>query len=375
MRTNQEQLACTKKRQRHDGQRGSMMIFAAIALLGVIGFAALVIDSGYMLLTKSELQNAADSGAASGNFELTQIYKELGPYVNYTTYTLTTDDKARIHTAVNRATLQNDAAGDPVSIAPGDILFGVYDSTINANSYGDTGVTAVEVYAHRNDQSAGGSVSTLLASAIGVDNFNVSADAGAAMNPLKRLPAGYGEFPVGIARAWFEAKDSPCGDDSYIEFYPTNSTVGCAGWHTFQDYPANASTLMTILREIKAETWVSPEIVAGETDYSFTGGTVDSALMDAKRAYDYLKDENGEWTVHLPVYDYSTCDNPTGWIRIVGIATAIVKEMKVLGNPKRISGDVACEYVAFGEGGGPDYGTYASLSQYYDPSPSVTGGG
>lgn len=51
---------------RRYNRRGSIAVLAVIFLVVTIGFLAFSIDFGYMVVTESELQNAADSGALSG---------------------------------------------------------------------------------------------------------------------------------------------------------------------------------------------------------------------------------------------------------------------------------------------------------------------
>ena len=51
---------------RRYNRRGGIAVLAAIFLVVTIGFLAFSIDFGYMVVTESELQNAADAGALSG---------------------------------------------------------------------------------------------------------------------------------------------------------------------------------------------------------------------------------------------------------------------------------------------------------------------
>ena len=56
----------TWSRSRSANRQGNIAVLAAICLVMVIGFLAFSIDVGYVTVTQSELQNAADSGALSG---------------------------------------------------------------------------------------------------------------------------------------------------------------------------------------------------------------------------------------------------------------------------------------------------------------------
>jgi Flp pilus assembly protein TadG len=55
----------SKMRPGHRPRRGAVAVLAALCLIIVIAFLAFAIDIGYMVVTESQLQNAADSGALS----------------------------------------------------------------------------------------------------------------------------------------------------------------------------------------------------------------------------------------------------------------------------------------------------------------------
>lgn len=345
---------------RDQSEKGAFTVLFAVAGLGLMGITALALETGYMMVTKAELQNVADVAAASANLELGRIYADAGN-VDISDYQLTGDDRARIFFAANRFSLKNEAAGKHIWIHPDDFKFGTWDKDARELIPNTYGVTSVSISARR-DAYANGKVSTLMASVAGLNEFGAKVDAVGRVSPLRKLPAGKGDFPVGIASFWFQNKDSPCGPDSSITFYPTGTLEGCAGWHTFEDEPANAEKLKSILTGIENGTWESPELVTGETYYNFTGGTVGSALQRAKEAYDSNKDADGKWLVHIPVFEATDCANPTGWIKIIGVATALIDNVVATGQ-KVIEGEIQCDVVMYGKGGGPDYGTSVGMGQ------------
>jgi hypothetical protein len=55
-------------------------------------------------------------------------------------------------------------------------------------------------------------------------------------------------MPVGISAAWFDYVNEERGTfcDQDIQFYPTGDMTGCAGWHTFENWPSNASSLPVV---------------------------------------------------------------------------------------------------------------------------------
>ncbi|MBN2045269.1 MAG: Tad domain-containing protein [Anaerolineales bacterium] len=54
---------------KHTTEKGQTIILIAVALLGLVTMAALIVDGGYMYLNRRTAQTAADSGALAGAFE------------------------------------------------------------------------------------------------------------------------------------------------------------------------------------------------------------------------------------------------------------------------------------------------------------------
>ena len=97
------------------GQRGSVLIWFALLLPVLLGFAALVIDLARLYLTKVELQNAADAAALAGAYK----------------YAQTTSLPAAIAEAKDLAT-SNQVNGSPIplsSVTPAD-------KTVTGYTYG-----------------------------------------------------------------------------------------------------------------------------------------------------------------------------------------------------------------------------------------------
>ena len=176
---------------------------------------------------------------------------------------------------------------------------------------------------------------------------------------LGSVPAGTLEFPVAISSAWFTNRDSPCGPGSDIALYPTGTTFGCAGWHTFREWPSNASRLGAILQGVQSATFTSPATEAADTNFFFVGGTVASRFSDMKSLFDAKKGPDNTWTTPLAVYDSGSCANPNGVIRIVGFAMARIYSV-AMSPSKEIRATVECSVTATGGAGGPDFGTRVS---------------
>lgn len=357
-------------------ENGSITILLAVVIMGIIGIAAFALDLGYGLVVKSELQNAADTGALAGDRELALVYKDMGttctmgPDCYWGTHTLSSGEKARIATKVNSYSQLNKAGGTAITVrTTEDIVYGKYDEVsgeVVPTTPADTGVMAIKVTARR-DENINGVVSTWLGRAIGTDSLSISAKSGATLSALGKAPPGKLGIPVGISEFFFKADNSPCGkagDPEYrIRLYPTQSmaekTIGdtqaCAGWHSYQDYPNNAAKLKTILDGQAKGTFTSPETIANSTSYNFIGGAVATAFNEMKQLYEVNKDSNQTWTAVIPVYAGKDCSNPNGPIKIVGFATAYIYSVDPAA--KSIFATVTCNVIDWGEGGGTDYGT------------------
>src|ERR1700732_4241506 len=83
-------------------RRAVMIVLIAVALLFVIAFVALTIDLGYLTLTRTQLQNAADSAALGSAMNLIQGFGP-GATMNQTTVTSYAQNVAVTVSAANRA--------------------------------------------------------------------------------------------------------------------------------------------------------------------------------------------------------------------------------------------------------------------------------
>jgi hypothetical protein len=119
----------TDRRRRTDGERGAVLVHAAIAMLGLMAFNALVIDYGALYLSRSQAQNAADAAALAGALSLAIDDP---------------DDIPRAQSAAAAAGLTNLVLGEPPSIDPAtDVTLipcppgspGLPDTCIRANVY------------------------------------------------------------------------------------------------------------------------------------------------------------------------------------------------------------------------------------------------
>ena len=346
-----------------NNQRGVAAIVVGVCLMMFLGFAALAVDLGYVMVTRNELQNVADAAALGATRQLGVIYEGLS-YGQMPTYAC---DPAVLINVAREIAVKNGAGGKAVAINDSDVTIGRWNASTRVLTPTLIGPDAVRVRVRR-DSSANGPISTFFAMIWRKDTVDVSAEATAALTAQSTAGPGGLPIPVGISRAWFENKSVFCNQP--IKFYPTNSPEGCAGWHTYEDTPPNASQLRRILDGLREGSYAAPEATAGATQFEFVGGTIASDFPEMKALFDYCKTlDDGEidqdrdpttWTTAVVVYDSSDCTNPNKPTTVIGFSTVTITEV-VEAPEKTILGRVVCDNIDEGRGGGGTYGTLGSI--------------
>lgn len=354
---------------------GATAIIVALSLVVLLGFAALAIDIGYLYSARNELQNIADASALAATRQMGEIYTSLD-YDEQQSYDPSNSDywndgydydSQTIRAAAKEVASQNPSLGldTEFTLDDADIEIGAWDGS----GFNSTSVrpNAVRVTARRDDQ-ANNPVTTFFASVFELvgstddpAESSVRAEAVAALTGQSTAGPGELEIPVGISKKWYE-KPEFC--DQPIKFHPTGTMEGCAGWHTFDESPANANRLAEMLEEMATDPpeYESPPVTAGEDELNFTGGTVASVFAEMEALYDAKKDPaTGEWTTTVPVYDLDDCSNPKKSIKIIGFSTATITGVQGPPDDKEINATVECDSISPGRGGGGDFGTLGDI--------------
>jgi hypothetical protein len=177
------------------------------------------------------------------------------------------------------------------------------------------------------------------------------------MTAVGRTGPGELEAPFAISEFYFT--QFGCGDA--IKFYPNDGTPqACSAWNTFDQSPANANTLKTIIDGMTAGTYQSPT-TAPTDSLNFTNGNVASTFPNLINLFNVKKDlSTGYWDVFLPVYQSPDCTPPTGPIPIIGYAEARITNVQ--GAPNfLIQATVLCNiFEGNTVGGGPPFGPVLS---------------
>lgn len=158
-------------------RRGSILVFAAVTFLVVLGFAGLALDTAFVRHTGEELQAAADAAALAAMEQL-----DFGDAGN---------EFEPVRAAAVSVAAANQADGDPVQIeynyangTDGDVVVGTWDPLTRSFSPDLFAPNAVQVRTRRTDGSPGGPVDLLFGAAFGADQSQISRTAVATRDSL-----------------------------------------------------------------------------------------------------------------------------------------------------------------------------------------------
>jgi len=351
-------------------QKGMAAIWMAMLGAILVGITAFAVDIGYALVTQNELQNAADAAALASTRQMGVIYLAL-PLADQQDLgrDLTSSEQAQISAQATAATFANKASDVAnLALSQGDISFGTWDFTARTFTPTVTRPNAIRVTARR-DGGANGPITTFFAGVLGVNTMNIATTSIAALGTSGGpVGPGVGDVPFAISSNWRDSNVANCNGG--IQFSPTGPD-GCAGWHTFDQHPANANKLRDTVDGLQDGSYTSPGLSPGNDIWEFTGGEVSSSYPDLIDLFDSKKKMNNgrwEWDINLPVYQASSptsCDNPSGSIQIVDYVKATVTEVK----RNDIQAEVECDSIFDGnpnpdQSGGGGTGTLSSMSPY-----------
>ena len=145
---------------RPEHRRGAIVILSALILVILFGMLAFSIDLGYIAITRSELQSAADGAALAA-------VDEIG------------NPMSEIRAAARDVASNNTAASEPVDIdAAGNLVVqGKFDETTRTFTPTNTDVNSVRVSLEKRDMPL------MFAKVLGTDTFDARAEAIAMVNP------------------------------------------------------------------------------------------------------------------------------------------------------------------------------------------------
>ena len=187
-------------------RRGAVAILVALLLIPLLGMVAFAVDIGWIVLTESELKNAADAAALAGVKPLMDGYVQYNlPGLTGTQQNtiLTTAQNNAIANAQAYAFFHNAGGVSNLTLNSSDIQFGFTDASGNYST-NITGFPNTIVVTMRRDSSANGPLALFVAPLIGVNSTSITASAAATMyggtvsslqttliNKVRMLPVAY----------------------------------------------------------------------------------------------------------------------------------------------------------------------------------------
>lgn len=297
-----------------NNQRGSVTVMTVAALTVLLGFAALVIDVGFLYVNRAELVNMADAAALAGLQDLP-------------------GDTARAEASSREYAAQNGCSGDRVNITvPSDKV--------------------VTVAVKR-------TVALNFAKVLGLDSVELHAEAAAVLRPASGV---IGVVPFGVVKQDFiygQTYSLKVGaGDGYTGNYDALA-LGGTGSRTYTDnikYGYDA--------KLSVGQWISTETG------NMSGGTVEGVnyRINSDPAATYNTAEQGSpRIVVVPLIETITNDTGRHDVKIVGFAGFFLEGVSGSGTLNNVSGKFM-RLVMAGDTSGtaPDYGVYSGALVPYE---------
>jgi hypothetical protein len=339
-------------------QRGGVIIFVAVAMVVLIGCAALAIDLTHLYVARNELQNSADAGALAGarflfvndgTYDATSAINASGfvsvetgeaiPSANQMAYNgATANMSEKVPVDVNWVVGQNigsDVERGHWSFGLGNLAPGFYpsDSTamVNLNlvsprelDENPNFINAVRVRTRREATP----IASWFARIFGHDSFQLSADAVAYLGYSGKLEPLDSDQPIAICKQAVVNDNSEydCNVGRMLNSGSDPTTHNTAGWTNFSQpcSTANASEMRSLICNPDGANL--HDVSYGES-IGAVGGVQYSVLSDLIKCWISQTDTDGDcipdkvWNMTLPVIDcpgnnVSNCADLVGVVNV-----------------------------------------------------------
>lgn len=313
-------------------QQGVVMILVTIAILVLIGFAALAIDIGHLFVVRNELKNAADAGALAG----TQVlYNDNGTAVNQGA-NQEAHDAAEANRSEKLAVEVNWTSGNTGDVERGHWSFATRTFTPNDSlspvdlwnvspAALDSNTNFINAVRVRTRREATPAIS-FFAQIFGFQNFGLSTESVAYIGFAGSIQPEAVDQPIAICRQSIEDNNGnyTCGVGRMINS-GSNAGHQTGGWSNFTQ-PCQTASASSVRPLVCGEGNPTP-LVFGQ-GMGTTGGQIQSAFNDLiscwKNNQGLDTDHNGwpdrPWTLTLPVIDCPG-NNTSNCSQVVGVVT------------------------------------------------------
>lgn len=228
-------------------RRAGILVLSALLMVVMLGMVAFALDTGYMVLVRTQLQVAADAAAMAGAAVMN-------------------DTRSTMVAEAQRFAGYQKAGGKTVDLKDADIQYGTWDATSRTFTPSSTPSNAIKVTARR-DASTGGNL-LFFGRIFGINNFNVQASAVAMANPRDIA------FVVDLSGSMNDDTE-PCWATGAIDSTFSGSGYSSVGSKLMQDlysdlnFGAFPGTLQ----------WVGQPLGITQDDYAYAEMTTDDGPL------------------------------------------------------------------------------------------------
>lgn len=326
---------------------GAMMVLTALLLVVLLGFVALAVDIGHLIVVKNELQNAADAGAMAGANSFAPFITANPPLPDWNSGYLAADSTTKANRTDN--TLITDCR---VEIGYFNLITRELQST--GIKPGPADVPAARVTVSRVEGQNTGPVLTWFARVLGIDIMNVSATAMAMISCPSAAPPG-SLFPVAMnvdfVRRYYDQNmanpDAPetfkIGSDYHYD------DVEAGQWTSFFDVHNDTTTIRDLLYQGNPDPIRIGDLIRVLADIYIEPGTKTALYNDVKNFIG-----KNVWVPVVPV-DFETHE----WNRVLCYLPIHIVDAKG-GNKKYIEAHFVKRAIfPSNDVGGPCYGGFS----------------
>jgi hypothetical protein len=314
-------------------EKGISLVFIAICMFLLISFAALALDIFHLVVTKNELQNAADAGALAG---ARYLYNNNGTSVNEGCNALaqtaaTANQSERVPVEVGAADVRRGhwsfasrlfTANN--SLAPFD-LWNLTREQLDANT---NFINAVEVTAWRRDTQVAAWFSRIL----NYFGFTQSATAVAYIGFAGSLGPGELDQPIAICQQSILVNGMyQCNIGRMLNSGSNTATSNTGGWTNFTQ-PCETASASSMRQMICRDG--NPNGIEFGVGIGAVGGVQDNIFRDLESCWAQDSGRNRTWELTLPVVDCPG-NNVSNCATLVGAVTLKVVWIEERGNDYR----------------------------------------
>ena len=287
-------------------EKGAVLLLTGLSLFVILSFFALVVDLGYIFVTKAELQNTADSSALMGVSEIR----------NGQTFA-----RQKVESFANSYKV----ADAPIVVADSDVVFGNYNLTTNIFQPNASKTNAVQVQARRTQNSPSGPLALFFARLFSKDTSNVRAISTAVLDP--RVVGVHGKnrlLPYSVINFVVDQNgDGQYDIGSTINIHPRKDAPGNFGYLDLDGGSNSTTVLRQQIENGYDQDFVIPAGGSKEVLGS-TGIEGDSLLNSFQKII-------GE-EVFLPVHNWVVNPGSNAIFNVISILAVKIEAVKLNGN-------------------------------------------